>query len=242
MESLSQAREKVSETVGPVLSSAIEKTTPVLTSAIESAIGVVEKIDPEATNREPVFKKAPSAEEKVVTESVGAAATTEENKEEQPAEPLQRLKIVTEDLLDLWLYEGSKGLRYIQASKAYQVTDPYVHYVEKYEAMKGKSQELLSSLEQLPKKVVLYYDEATNFVGMLIRVLSERQDDLVAYVRRTYSNVQVFVKDNYLRLDFNQDGSVSMEDLRTSLVQFYDFLKSYDYIEATTRISSSLYD
>lgn len=149
---------------------------------------------------------------------------------------------MTEDLLDLWLYEGSKGLRYIQASKAYQLTDPYVHYVEKYEAVKGKSQELLTSLEQLPKKVVLYYDEATNFVGMLIRVLSERQDNLVAYVRRTYSNVQVFVKDNYLRLDFNQDGSVSMEDLRTSLVQFYDFLKSYDYIEATTRISSSLYD
>lgn len=50
------------------------------------------------------------------------------------------------------------------------------------------------------------------------------------------------MKDNYLRLDFNQDGSVSMEDLRASLLQFYEFLKSYDYIEATTRIKSSLYD
>ena len=39
---------------------------------------------------------------------------------------LQRLKVVTEDLLDLWLFEGSKGLGYIQASKAYQLTDPYV--------------------------------------------------------------------------------------------------------------------
>jgi len=54
--------------------------------------------------------------------------------------------------------------------------------------------------------------------------------------------VQVFVQDNYLRLDFNEDGSVSMEDLRASLTQFYEFLKSYDYIEATTRISSNLYD
>lgn len=33
-----------------------------------------------------------------------------------------------------------------------------------------------------------------------------------------------------------------MEDLRASLTQFYEFLKSYDYIEATTRISSNLYD
>jgi len=46
--------------------------------------------------------------------------------------------------------------------------------VEKYEAMKDKSAQLLNQLEQVPKKVVLYYDEATNFVGMLIRVLNER--------------------------------------------------------------------
>ena len=162
--------------------------------------------------------------------------------EEARNQVLQRLKVVTEDLLDLWLYEGSKGLGYVQASKAYQLTDPYVKYVEKFESMKGKSAKLLSQLEQLPKKVVLYYDEATNFVGMLIRVLNERQEELVAYVRRTYSNVQVFVQDNYLRLDFNEDGSVGMEDLRASLTQFYEFLKSYDYIQATTRISSNLYD
>lgn len=45
-----------------------------------------------------------------------------------------------------------------------------------------------------------------------------------------------------MRLDFNQDGSVGMDDLRQSLMQFYEFLKSYDYLEATTRISSNLYD
>ena len=77
---------------------------------------------------------------------------------------------------------------------------------------------------------------------MLIRVLSERQEELVAYIKRTYSNVQVFIQDNYMRLDFNKDGSVSMEDMRSSLLQFYDFLKSYDYLEATSRIRSNLYD
>ena len=61
-------------------------------------------------------------------------------------------------------------------------------------------------------------------------------------MRRTYENVQVFVQDNYLRLDFNKDGDVSMDDLRASLLQFYEFLKSYDYLETTTRISSTLYD
>lgn len=117
-----------------------------------------------------------------------------------------------------------------------------MHYVDKFEAVKSKSNEVLASLEQIPKKVVLFYDEATNFVGMLIRVLNERQQEIVDYVRRTYSNVQVFMQDNYLRLDFNKDGTVDMVDLRESLVQFYDFLKSFDYIATSTRITSNLYD
>lgn len=69
------------------------------------------------------------------------------------------------------------------------MTDPYVHYVEKYEAVKTKSQSMVESLQQLPKKVVLFYDEASDFVGMLIRVVTERQEELVNYVRATYSNV-----------------------------------------------------
>ena len=45
-----------------------------------------------------------------------------------------------------------------------------------------------------------------------------------------------------MRLDFNQDGQVSMDDVRKNLNQFYDFLKNYDYIEATSRIKSTMYD
>ena len=80
------------------------------------------------------------------------------------------------------------------------------------------------------QKIVVFYDEANNFVGLLVKVLQERQEDLIKYVRETYSNVQVFVKENWMRLDFNQDGSVTMEDLKKNLADFYQFLKNYDYI------------
>jgi hypothetical protein len=52
----------------------------------------------------------------------------------------------------------------------------------------------------------------------------------------------VFVQDNYLRLDFNKDGKVGIEDIRESLGHLYEFLKSYDYIEATTKIKSTIYE
>lgn len=52
----------------------------------------------------------------------------------------------------------------------------------------------------------------------------------------------MFVHENWLRLDFNKDGSVSSTDLRANLKEFYEFLKNYHYIEETMKISSSLYD
>ena len=64
---------------------------------------------------------------------------------------------------------------------------------------------------------------------------------MVEYVNKTYSNVTLFVHENWLRLDFNKDGTVSIDDLRQALTQLYEFLKNYDYIEASTRIKSSIY-
>ena len=39
-----------------------------------------------------------------------------------------------------------------------------------------------------------------------------------------------------MRLDFNEDGSVSTDDLKNSMYGLYDFLKQFDLIETTTKI------
>lgn len=44
-----------------------------------------------------------------------------------------------------------------------------------------------------------------------------------------------------MRLDFDKDGSVSVDDLKKSMVGLYDFLKNFDIIETTTTIKSKLY-
>lgn len=125
------------------------------------------------------------------------------------------------------------------------MSDPYVNYVKKYELVKSASQnlgqQLISSYGDLNQKVVLFVDESKVYAGFLIQVISERREELLEYVQKTYDNVQVFVQDSWLRLDFNNDGSVSMDDLRKSLLSLYEFLKSYDYIEKTTRIKSQVY-
>lgn len=48
--------------------------------------------------------------------------------------------------------------------------------------------------------------------------------------------------DNWMRLDFNKDGTIHADELRKRLNSFYEFLLSYHYIEQTLQISSDLYD
>ena len=78
MEKITQVRDQVVDTVGPVLNKAIEKTTPVLTTAISGAIGVVERMDPDATNREAVYGSAPKQTEE--SSAAADAAPAEESK------------------------------------------------------------------------------------------------------------------------------------------------------------------
>ena len=44
-----------------------------------------------------------------------------------------------------------------------------------------------------------------------------------------------------MRLDFDDDGSVSVEDLKKSMVSLYDFLANFDLLETTTSIKTKLY-
>ena len=234
-------------TVKETVTGAVGTVTNATAAGLEKAIGVVETYDAESVERPKQYGAVEGQSEETKELVVDDEKSTEGDKVEANVnteldQSLRRLKVVSGDLLDLWLYEGSKGLNYISQTKAYQVTDPYVNYIGLYEAMKVRGEKLAEKVGELNQKIVLFYDDATNFVGMLVKVLQERQDDLVKYITETYSNVQVFVKDNWMRLDFNQDGQVSMEDMRKNMNEFYEFLKSFDYIEATTRIKSSMYD
>ena len=78
--------------------------------------------------------------------------------------------------------------------------------------------DIAGKLKLLNQKAVLFYDEASKFIGMLIHVVHDKQTALVEYINQTYENVQIYVLDSYLRLDFNKNGSIScMDDLRAHL-------------------------
>ena len=45
-----------------------------------------------------------------------------------------------------------------------------------------------------------------------------------------------------MRLDFNEDGVISLDDLKQSMFGLYEFLKNFDIIENTNQIKCKLYE
>ena len=85
------------------------------------------------------------------------------------------------------------------------------------------------------------YNSATEQITSYIQVITTKHQKITEYVNTTYSKVQVSVSDNWLRLDFDKDGQVSVEDLKKSMLGLYEFLQNFDVIEQTTTIKGNLY-
>ena len=85
------------------------------------------------------------------------------------------------------------------------------------------------------------YDAATNTISSYVQVFTERHNQIHEYVSKTYSTVSISISGSWMRLDFDSDGSVSVDDLRKSVIGLYKFFKNFDFIETTTQVKSQLY-
>lgn len=143
---------QVKESVTSVTGQAAAATATV----VEKAIGMVEQYDETSVDRPKQFGGVEGEKEVAVKSGKSVDVAKEELKAEgsvnsnaQLDDGLRRLKMVTGDLLDLWLYEGSKGLEYVKESKAFKASDPYVNYIEKYEAIRSKGEQLAEKIGEL---------------------------------------------------------------------------------------------
>jgi glycerol-3-phosphate O-acyltransferase len=75
----------------------------------------------------------------------------------------------------------------------------------------------------------------------MVKILKEHQSHVIEYFKEHYENIQVFIHDNWLKLDFNKDGHVTAEDLKKGIQKLYEFMKGYEYFSKAIEIKSKLY-
>ena len=99
------------------------------------------------------------------------------------------------------------------------MTDKYVHYDDKYETVKGGSVKVYRYLNDkvynpLRENLYVIYDEASDYYSFMVKVIKEHHAKVIEYVKEHYDNVSIKIQDNWLKLDFNNDGKVSFADLK----------------------------
>lgn len=185
----------------------------------------------------------------------GANAEVQKNGDAKETDIQQKLVQLGFELIDIGLYGSKVGYEYIQSTKTYELTDAFVNFDDRLKELKEGSTKLYTIFTDklytplkdnvlTPLKANLYvlYDQSSHYVSFFFQVLKENQHKIREYVHKNYENVQVLIKDSWMRLDLNKDGRVDAEDLKSAIHELYEFLRDFDYVSKATEIKSTLYN
>ena len=57
-----------------------------------------------------------------------------------------------------------------------------------------------------------------------------------------FENGRLTIRDNWMRLDFNKDGKVTLNDIKENLLKAYQFVVGYQYVEKFQDVKFKLYN
>jgi len=125
------------------------------------------------------------------------------------------------------------------------MTDQYVHYDETLEVVKDKGVTIYKYVNDNvldPIKNNIYLIQTTSYYSFMMNILKEHQPRVLTYIQEQYENVKVIMQDNWMKLDFNNDGKISLDDLKKGAYDLYEFMANYDIIVKANEIKNTLYD
>jgi hypothetical protein len=178
-------------------------------------------------------------------ERVFSSAKQQQIEAENKKQP--ELKEAAADILDIGLHTGYKGLETLKKQPIYKLTDQYVKYDQKVELLKNQSIDFANFVNDrvyfpMREKIVFIYDEASQYISFMVQIFAEHQSQVQSYVQTHYENVKVELLNNWMKLDFDKDGIVSIEDFKKGLLSLYEFLLNFNYIQQAQTIKSSVYE
>ena len=127
----------------------------------------------------------------------------------------------------------------------YKKVDAFVDFEDKFAIVMKHSLEIYAKVGDKMKPVVsqvfFMYDCFLQRITAFINVPIEKHAKIVAYVSETYSCVKAEAKHQWLRLDFDKDETVSVDDLKKSMYALYEFLKDFNVLDELSKVKCKLY-
>ena len=133
----------------------------------------------------------------------------------------EKLENLSYELIDIGLYSSQLGLELVkekQSDVVQGVQDRIKALDDQVRQGKVQLYKFINDRVYTPIKSNLYviYDRSTQMLSFMMQVVIEKQQLLRDYLSKNYENVQVLIRENWMRLDFNRDGQVSIDDIKQS--------------------------
>ncbi len=133
----------------------------------------------------------------------------------------EKLKNLSYELIDIGLYSSQLGLELVkekQSDVVQGVQDRIKALDDQVRQGKVQLYKFINDRVYTPIKSNLYviYDRSTQMLSFMMQVVIEKQQLLRDYLSKNYENVQLLIRENWMRLDFNRDGQVSIDDIKQS--------------------------
>lgn len=127
----------------------------------------------------------------------------------------------------------------------YKKADAIINFDDKFAIVQKHSLDLYvlvgNKMQPIFNQVFFMYDSVLKRITAFINVAFDKQEKIIKYVNETYSCVTIQAKEQWLRLDFDKDETVSVDDLKNSMYTLYEFLKNYSVLDEMSFIKCKLY-
>lgn len=197
--------------------------------ALEYALRIIEEYDRE-------FQKRTSKKDK-----------DSKRKEDQGKELVHRSRFndVKNNYLELINLQRERAVDYVSNSGVYKFADEKLHLHEKFERSREFTSNLYNSLSTkvivpVQDKIVLIYDTSLQKASLVIENLKDAH--IAQKFCERFHNAKVVLSKDWMKLDLNNDGKVSISDLilaiknlRIILMQLEVTGKAYELGESVKR-------
>ena len=162
-------------------------------------------------------------------------STPEEPSEMVQATPLQRVRHLSNGVYRLTLRKTSASLDIVKATRIYKYTDSYVDFNAKCD--------LLFKVLVLPayENIMVVKNTSTQCISLVVQHTSQQKQRLKEFVSKKLPFANISFSEHWLRLDFDQDGSVSLRDIGTSVAILAWAIRNYDYLRRYLQFRNRVY-
>ena len=91
----------------------------------------------------------------------------------------------------------------------------------------------------LKDNVFFVYSMTSNNISIVCKKLSDAK--FLKHIASQYQRGKVTVHDSWMKLDLDNDGVVTLKDIKQNLKVAYEFVKNYEYIQKWQELKDNLY-